>query len=395
MLTGHHHRVRVCRDVDRGGFVNGTHQFAFAYGSDGTLLLWLTNQAGITLGVKVCGSNQTVAGRAVTLFEAVGSNATNCELRRVIFFTNTSVSALSAARVVAVTQGRHRRLGELRNLTYWSEPTGQTAPVYGSYVAPTTRFPTPQPQLRLTRDRTEYLWYRRNVSVVCRGRVGARSPMATSLLSLYSYDANSLLVFWEGEFVGSWTNHDHSRGSQSVHINFTRPDCAATRRDAVHLLEILSISLGLDSTVTPGTQSFAAKGIHDMVTLDGSSIYAGGDGWVHQANLLGKLLDIDRYACDKPQCDRQLTGRLGRTAMAVWRRGSPAGTRPSTNRWCGSAYAARPCHRSMAAGLRDADGIASHRAVPVLSGRECARSYCATDAECDWFAARSYLSEWL
>ena len=57
--------------------------------------------------------------------------------------------------------------------------------------------------MNLTNDETIYLWYRRNVTL--------QQAQANTIITVQTRKANALLFFLDGEYLGEFDNHDHSR----------------------------------------------------------------------------------------------------------------------------------------------------------------------------------------
>ena len=141
---------------------------------------------------------------------------------------------------------------------------------------------TPLEQLNLTNDETIYLWYRRNVTL--------QRAQANTIITVQTRKANALLFFLDGHYLGEFDNHDHTTGNVEPSIAF---DLSHLKPNQQYLLEILSISLGLNNGVGP--YGFENKGIVGNVWLDGELLIDNQTNpnlWEHQKGLIGEYLQI-------------------------------------------------------------------------------------------------------
>jgi hypothetical protein len=156
----------------------------------------------------------------------------------------------------------------------WSEPTVSNLPVITSV--------SPLEQLSITNDETIYLWYRRNVTL--------KQAEDNTIVTVETRTANALLFFLDGQYLGEYDNHDH-RGN--IIQGVVALDLSHFKINQQYLFEILSISLGLDNSVTAG--HFEQKGIVGNVWLDEQLLLdniTNTTVWEHQKGLVGEYFQI-------------------------------------------------------------------------------------------------------
>jgi len=155
----------------------------------------------------------------------------------------------------------------------WSEPVVSNLPVVTSQ--------SPIEQLSLTNDETIYLWYRRNVTLT--------QASAVALVSVQTRKANALLFFLNGEYLGEFDNHDHAKGTITATIAL---NLSKYKVNQEYLLEILSISLGIDKDY--GESTFDYKGIVGEIWFDGQLLPTDDPQhpWEHQVGLVGEYYQI-------------------------------------------------------------------------------------------------------
>jgi hypothetical protein len=142
--------------------------------------------------------------------------------------------------------------------------------------------PSPLEQLNLTNDETIYLWYRRNVTI--------QQPSATTLITVQTRASNALLFFLDGQYLDEFDDRNHQQGGVVAAVTV---DLSHFKPNQQYLLEILSISLGLDNNVGPSI--YENKGIVGNVTLDGQLLLDNQtetNFWEHQKGLIGEYLQI-------------------------------------------------------------------------------------------------------
>ena len=133
----------------------------------------------------------------------------------------------------------------------------------------------PLEQLNLTMADTDYLFYQTRVSVSDPGVVD---------VAVNSTDSNSFLVFLDGKFQSHANNDEHRYND--FNITYSLP--VAIGDTDWHNLTLLSVNLGTDNGVSPG--SFDSKGIVHGVTLGGENLM--GNAWLHRPKLEGEIEEI-------------------------------------------------------------------------------------------------------
>ena len=94
--------------------------------------------------------------------------------------------------------------------------------------------------------------------------------------------ANTLLFFLDEEYLVEFDNYEHSEGSLTATVAL---DLSSYKLNQQYLLEILSVSLGLDTDY--GENSFEYKDLVGNVWLgDRSNL------WEHQKGLVGEYLQL-------------------------------------------------------------------------------------------------------
>lgn len=156
----------------------------------------------------------------------------------------------------------------------WSESIVSDIPVITAL--------SPQEQLLLTNDETIYLWYRRHVTL--------QRALPNVLITIQTHMANALLFFLNRVYLGETDNHDHGGGNIQVSVAL---DLSQFKPDQTYLLEILSISLGINTGMGPNY--FEQKGIVGNVWLDGQLLVDNltkTNFWQHQKGLAGEYFQI-------------------------------------------------------------------------------------------------------
>jgi hypothetical protein len=85
----------------------------------------------------------------------------------------------------------------------WSETPNSNLPVITS--------PKPIEQLQITNDETIYLWYRRNITLT--------ETSSKTIVSVQTRTANALLFFLDGQYLGEFDNHQHSKSSLTATVS--------------------------------------------------------------------------------------------------------------------------------------------------------------------------------
>ncbi|CAF1602324.1 unnamed protein product, partial [Didymodactylos carnosus] len=109
-------------------------------------------------------------------------------------------------------------------------------------------------------------------------------PNQYVLVTVQTRKSNALLFFLNGQYLGEFDNHQHVQGNVNARVSLDM----SSFNPGEHLLEILSISLGLDNGVS--ANSFEYKGIVGDVTISGVSIKHA--EWQHQKGLVGEYLQV-------------------------------------------------------------------------------------------------------
>jgi hypothetical protein len=163
---------------------------------------------------------------------------------------------------------------------------------------PVVTSPGPLEQLNVTNDETIYLWYRRNVTL--------QQPSAHTIITVQTRKANALLFFLDGQYLGEFDNHQHQWGDVNAVLAF---DLSHFKPNQQYLLEILSISLGIDNDIGP--HDYDNKGIVGNVWIDDQLLFDNqteSKFWQHQKGLIGEYLQIyTEQGSSKVQWDSQWT----------------------------------------------------------------------------------------
>jgi hypothetical protein len=231
----------------------GAQQFVYSYPT----INFIFNQFDNQINVLFRNQNLSISGQSVSLFDD------NVKL----LWDSTNYSDINSdnSNFFPIV------IGPLQWQT-WSEPTVSNLSVVTS--------PNPIEQINVTIGQTIYLWYRHNVTLT--------QTSSTTIVTVQTRKANALLFFFDGEYVGEFDNHEHSKGSVTATVAL---DLSTFKPNQQYLFEILSISLGLDTNY--GQSSFDYKGIVGNVWIDEQLI--GNDPtnlWEHQSGLVGEHLEI-------------------------------------------------------------------------------------------------------
>jgi len=235
-------------------WTNGTQQFVYSYAP---AVHFICNQFQSPLGVLFRNQNITMAGQSVRIYDD----------KLVLLWDSANTTGIinDNTEILPVV------IGPLQWST-WSEPLVSNLPVITS--------PTPMEQLKVTNDETIYLWYRRNITVI--------QPATHSIIRVETRKANALLFFLNGQYLGEFDNHDHDQGGVTGVIAV---DLSDFRPNQEYVLEILSVSLGLDNGVSE--DRFEYKGIVGNIWLDDQSLINDENHpWEHQKGLVGEYFEI-------------------------------------------------------------------------------------------------------
>eukprot|EP01113_Clastostelium_recurvatum_P013639 TRINITY_DN1727_c0_g1_i1.p1 TRINITY_DN1727_c0_g1~~TRINITY_DN1727_c0_g1_i1.p1 ORF type:complete len:771 (+),score=128.12 TRINITY_DN1727_c0_g1_i1:272-2314(+) len=245
-----------------GGWQKGNQQWAYDYqDSFGDELIFIINQAPNEVVTLYKDTNFTLAALSVQIFDA--------ELD--LLYDSSSVSSkivVNNTKIVPVTTAPFA-------FKAWSEPLNETSPVLGPSAIPTAKSSRPLEQLNFTNYDTAYMWYRSNITLTF--------PYGTPIITVDTRLANALVFFLDGIYIGQWADYSHQQGAAEAYINFNPMQFGPGR----HLLEILSVTLGIDNGVW--ANNFEYKGIVGLVQIAGNPL---SEDWVHQKGLAGEYLKI-------------------------------------------------------------------------------------------------------
>ena len=198
-----------------GPWQTGAQQIAFVYG--GTV--FVENTANIHLQALYEGMALDMAGNSM-----------------LILYRGNVLHNTSAVESVAV---------ERVNTPVWDAPLQWQAWQEGGYSSPpsaalaggipTVTATTPQDQLNITRDLTDYLWYSSTRYV--------QTGEDNATLAVDSGSANAFLIFWDAAYVGDCYNYDHAWTTNKWQCRVPLGRTTA----GTHSLSLLSISLGIEN----------------------------------------------------------------------------------------------------------------------------------------------------
>jgi hypothetical protein len=185
----------------------------------------------------------------------------------------------NTAVIETPNQERPKQIIQASNMKarFWAEPVGMEPRPLGIQTVTSIM---PQEQLYLTQDRTAYVIYQSLVS----------APLtSSSILTVDTQFATGLVVLWDGEMVGEWSNGDHQGSAQTAIIELEpQSPSNTTKTEWTHILEIVSSSIGISNKVNKTTK--ATKGITGKVIFDDEDITTG--LWKHQIGLSGEFLSV-------------------------------------------------------------------------------------------------------
>jgi hypothetical protein len=141
---------------------------------------------------------------------------------------------------------------------------------------------SPLEQLNLTNDETRYVWYRRNVTL--------KRALANTIIRIQTRQSNAFVFFLNGQYLGEFDNHEHAGGPIDVSIAV---DLSQFQSNQQYLLEILSISLGINNGVS--SWFIEHKDIVGNVWLDEDLLIdnlTNINFWKHQKGLAGEYFQI-------------------------------------------------------------------------------------------------------
>ncbi|CAF0987969.1 unnamed protein product [Adineta ricciae] len=237
-------------------WANGTQQFVYSYPPS---MYFVVNQFQNPISVLYRNQNITVSAKSVRIYDD----------NMIILYDSANYSDINSnnTEIVPIVAGPL----EWRT---WSEPTVSSLPFVSS--------PKPIEQLIITEDETIYLWYRRNVTL--------NHTSSQILLQVQTRQGNALLIFMDGKYLAEFNNHEAGLDYIDAKILLDLSNFTINQQ---HLLEILSISLGLHSGVPAYNLDY--KGIVGNVWLDGQLLVDNQtetNFWQHQKGLVGENLQI-------------------------------------------------------------------------------------------------------
>ena len=235
---------------------------AYSYGADERRVVFLTNTYTSDYSVTWEGHNYTIPAESVTIVDYQGTelyqtsqvDLTNVPTERVY------VPLLSSS--------------DLEWQAYTEDRT------YDDSVS----YSTPQEQLSITRDKTEYLIYSTQANVDL--------TQTNNQIVIETRKATALLVFINGEYKGQTYNSEKANADTTLTLTF---DSSLTGSNTVDI-SIVSVSLGIECLLynQQGPEAQDHKGIVGQVTIN--SVALSGP-WSHRPALNGEELAI--YTSDK------------------------------------------------------------------------------------------------
>lgn len=230
----------------------GTEQVAFTYNDQ---LSFVISSSHNMVHALFCNKNLTMPPYTTLIFD-------NCNM----IYNSSDLSD------IIINPPIYLQVAGPFNWKVWTEPTGITEPIVADIKIPIQWELKPQEQLNMTGEFSQRLWYRKNITLARDGKVE---------LLIDTRRANALMVFIDSVLVSIWNNTDHGKGNVVANMTFNT-------NKGNHLLEILSVSLGVDNGII-GTH-FDQKGIVNNVVLNGQIITNG--KWAHQNGSIGEFLEI-------------------------------------------------------------------------------------------------------
>ena len=214
-----------------------------------------------------------------------------------VAFNTTAVPVVTKLRrVTPAAAVRGAGAGELEGWESWGEPASEPAVAAPRCMSART----PQPQMSLTGDRTEYLWYHASFMLP-----PTRSPSALRL-SIVGRLANAYTVYLDGRLMGFASDQTHSPHNQTVvvphviDLGVLSPDHPPAA-PVVHALAVLSESLGVSNyPIAPGSRpADFEKGVMEASLVITEVVRDKGEG-VKQTSKAIELLDVARAAGGSP-----------------------------------------------------------------------------------------------
>ena len=250
------------------------------------------------------GGSFRLNGRSSVLVLGDEAAASRGEASIRVAFNSSDVPLVSALRTVSASD-------RVEGWRRWKEPTKYSADGESRRLPSVTKS-HPAPQVEITGDATEYMWYHAEFELP-----ETTYPVAMTL-KMVGRLANHYSVFVDGEFKGSASDETHSPERQNqvvshaVHLGFVG---GAGR----HAVSILSESLGVSNfPMFPGDRPYDfEKGVvWAAVTRDGRGSDSGG----HQGREAGGQM---AHATGTVRRDRRLARRRGRRHVGLAAPGNP------------------------------------------------------------------------
>ncbi len=104
--------------------------------------------------------------------------------------------------------------------------------------------------------------------------------------------ANALLFFFDGQYLDEFDDHQHVQGNLECVVAL---DLSHFKPNQDYLLEIFSVSLGLDNGAGAGAGYYEEKGVVENVWFDAKLLKNDEQDtyfWEHQKGLIGEYLQI-------------------------------------------------------------------------------------------------------
>ena len=187
---------------------------------------------------------------------------------------------------------------------------------------PTVKAMTPQEQLNVTRDLTDYCTY--TTRQLWKGE-------ANATLSVDSGIANSFLVFLDGAYQGSCYNADHGWTT-------TKWQCQVVLGAVTvgsHTLSLVSVSLGIENGMNPEEVPYEAhyKGIQTSGSVKTAANDLSQGVWVHRPYLTGEWLALfTAEGRGSVQWQGQWQGLIGQP-LVWWSAPMPPLLLPTSGQW--------------------------------------------------------------
>ncbi|XP_065835014.1 probable beta-galactosidase 2 isoform X2 [Oscarella lobularis] len=233
----------------------GSEQVAYQYKLKGQSLSFLVNSAESPSVVSVLyeKKNFSLSNHSVIILDSS---------LMVLYNTNE-------LPVIGSSQSYHKLHDEPLQWTAWHDTCNSST----CHLLKEIESTQPLEQIKITRDQTEYLWYRTNVTVDKTGEIS---------LSIGTISSSLILVYLNGKMQGHFMDVSPAYGKRSASLTVD------VLSKGTHLLEVLSVSLGIQAHVT--NNQFAIKGITGGILLDKMNITE--SHWIHRPFLLGEELKI-------------------------------------------------------------------------------------------------------